>query len=181
MPSSRPRTSAVLSCHTAALLKRGALTAIGTISILAPIAEAQLNIDNTAGTYSINFDTSVSGVNNGTFNGSGFSPAPAAGQLDSDAWSATGSLDNGDLAFGGEASGSTNDYSRGMPATPPTSGGIYAFSGGSISGVGLGIQPTAADFSPGTVTLRLQNTTGSFLNGLTISYNVHVRNDGARG
>jgi hypothetical protein len=106
-------------------------------------------IDNTGGTYSINFDTTVPGVNNGGFDGSGFSPQPAVGQLDSDAWAVTGSLADGNLDFGATASGSTNDYSRGAPTTPPTSGGIYAFNGGSIVGSALGIQPTGDDFSPG--------------------------------
>jgi hypothetical protein len=139
---------------------------------------SQLAVGDLGATYTINFDDTVSGVNNGRFAGTGFEPEPAAGRLDSDAWALTGSLDDGNLNFG--ATALTGDYARLAPTAPQTSGGIYAFSGGSISGAALGIQPTADDFTPGTITLRIRNDTSSFISSFQLGYTVHVRNDQPR-
>ncbi len=137
----------------------------------------QLAIDNLSSTFTIDFDTSVAGANSGTFTGTGFQPAPTVGQLDSDAWAVTGFSD-GNLAFGGTFT--TGDYARGSSVDNVTTGGLYAFTGGSIIGSAIGIQPIAADFNPGTLTLRIQNATATPIVGFTLSYEIHVRNDQGR-
>ncbi|MBZ8181342.1 PFE-CTERM domain-containing protein [Oscillatoria salina] len=115
-------------------------------------------------------------INFNSFNGSGFSPNPTAGQLDSDDWAITG-LSDGNLTYGG--TGTTGDFARGTSTGGVTTGGIYAFDvgGGNIA---LGIQPVGADFTPGTITLRLENNTGNTINNLAISYDIFAYNDQPR-
>ncbi|NBD36582.1 MAG: hypothetical protein GVY30_11375, partial [Chloroflexi bacterium] len=96
-----------------------------------------------------------------TFDGSGFAPSPAAGQLDSDAWSVTG-LSDGDVGFGDTCSGDV-DCARGPSTGGVSTGGVYAFDVGSGDYI-LGIQPGGSDFTPGEFILKVQNTTGSTLN-----------------
>jgi len=59
------------------------------------------------------------------FNGSGFSPTPSAGQLDSNVIIANG-FSSGSLNFGG-TSPTTGDYARGIKGAGQSTGGIYAF------------------------------------------------------
>ena len=47
---------------------------------------AQLNVAATATNYTIDFDATVTDVNNGTYDGGGFVVAPAATDLDADAY-----------------------------------------------------------------------------------------------
>jgi autotransporter-associated beta strand protein len=143
-------------------------------------AHAQLNINNAASTYTIDFTNTVTGVNSGAFLGTGFQATPAAGQLDSDAWALTG-WSNGNLAFGGTQTTAAIDYTRGAATAAVSTGGMYAFSGGNITtGTALGFQPGGSDFAPGTLTLRAQNTTGLTISGFDFSYLLYVRNDQAR-
>ena len=128
---------------------------------------------NTA--YSINFDSTVSDVSNGQFTGAGFQSSPTAGQLDSDSWAATG-MSDGALAFGGTQTTAGTDYTRGTSAGNVVPGGFYAFTVGTGNNA-LGIQPGNADWTPGTLTLKIQNSTGKTVSSLIISYDIYVRND----
>lgn len=140
---------------------------------------AQLAISDITQSYLIDFESTVAGVNNGAFGGLGFTPgATNPGELDSNAWAITG-MSDGELAFGGTQTGA--DFARGATASAPTTGGIYAFSSGSIQGVAFGFQPGGNDMTPGTVTLRIQNNTASQITGFTLDYVVHARNNEARG
>jgi hypothetical protein len=118
-----------------------------------------------------------------SFTGAGFSATPAAGQLDSDDWSVvlsnTSSVGFGETATSGAFALGPNEGSVGT-------GGIYAFdassgahavSGGSVM---LGVQPTAADFTPGSFTLRVQNGTGREVPFWDIEYDIYVLNDQGR-
>jgi hypothetical protein len=110
------------------------------------------------------------------FDGSGFDPAPSAGQLDGDDWAATGFSD-GDRAFGDVDT--TGDYAKGTTTGDIFSGGIYALdNGGNIS---LMIQPTGSDWTPGTLTLRLQNNTGGSISQLDVAYDIVINNNEGRG
>ena len=131
----------------------------------------------TATAYNITFGATVSGVSNGAYTGAGFQATPTAGQLDSDAWAVTGWSD-GALAFGG--TNTTGDYARGASAVAVTTGGFYNFTASPISASSLGIQPGGSDWAPGTVTLRIQNTTGGTLTSFDVAYKLYVRNDQAR-
>ncbi len=125
--------------------------------------------------HTINFDTTTDQVNNGPFTGIGFDLNPAAGQLNANAWSVRG-LADGDLVLGGI---NTNPgFQRGSSNGSVSAGGVYSF----ITPAGnaaLGIQPTANDFNPGSVTLRMQNQTSAPITSLNIGYKVYVYNDQA--
>lgn len=140
--------------------------------ILPTTTSAQLSLSTNGATVTINFDNTLSGVNNGTFNGSGFQPSPSAGQLDSDAWAMTGWSD-GSLAFGGtKASG---DFARNATTAAVVTGGVYAHD--TLSSRRLMIQPSGGDWAPGTLTLRIQNNLGTPLRQIDIAYDLFIRND----
>jgi len=56
-----------------------------------PVEGLQLSTANT--NYIIDFDNTVANVNNGQFNGTGFTTSPAVGQLNSNAWATEGMSD----------------------------------------------------------------------------------------
>jgi len=107
------------------------------------------------------------------FDGSGFAPAPAAGQLDSDTWRVKG-LSEGDMMFGDTKT--SGDFARGSSMGGVTTGGVYSFDVGGGNTV-LGVQPGGSDFAPGDFTLKIQNNTGSTITELEISYDIYVYND----
>ncbi len=139
-------------------------------------AWAQLELNSSGTTYTIDFETTVSGVANGSFTGAGFLPTPGTGQLDSDAWEVLECSD-GDINFG--STGTSGDYARGYSLGGETTGGIYSFE--VLPGdTALGFQPSGADLTPGSITLRLENTTGSMITRLTIDYLQYIYNDQPR-
>jgi len=115
-----------------------------------------------------------------TFDGTGFAPEPAAGQLDSDDWSVTLSAPNGILDFGGTAGGPNSDFSRGVGMAGVEEPGIWAFDVDGAGLLGLGIQPTLTVFTPGQVALRLVNNTGADVTEIRVEYTLWVNNDEAR-
>ncbi|HEY5552929.1 MAG TPA: PEP-CTERM sorting domain-containing protein [Opitutaceae bacterium] len=119
----------------------------------------------------ITFDSSVDGATSGQFAGTGFSPTPSSGQLDSDAWAFTG-MSDGSVAFGGTAT--TGDFARGSVAAAQTTGGLFAFG---TTDRQLMIQPGATDWTPGTLTLRAVNGLGTDTTSISVSYDLFVRND----
>lgn len=139
------------------------------------LAISQLSITG-SGSFTIDFDNTVSGVNNGQFAGSGFNITPVSGQLNSNAWRATGFSD-GNGTFGGIHT--SGDFARGSSSGGITTGGAYAFET-STGDYCLGIQPGGSDFTPGEFTLRLQNNSGSTINQLDIAYEIKVFNDETR-
>jgi len=148
------------------------------LTILLPYnLQAQLSITATSTDYIIDFDTDLSGVNKDQYSGAGFeSSTSTSGQLDSEAWASTG-MSDGDLGFGG--SGTGGDYARGTSTGGVTTGGFYAFEVVS-SDYSFGIQPGGSDWAPGTITLRIQNNTGTTITTLDITYDIYVLNNEAR-
>ena len=138
-------------------------------------AFGQLSITSTGTPFTIDFDSTVPGVNNEPFDGSGFAPTSllSNGQLSSDAFSITG-LSDGNLAFEGTAT--SGDFARGPSTGGVTTGGIYAFEV-STGNFTLGFQPSAADLIPGEFILRFQNNTGNDANSLLIEYLIWFNND----
>jgi|GEM_PF-1088584 len=124
----------------------------------------------------INFDTTVDGVNNDAFQGDGLAPIAEIGQLSSRAWAFSGFSD-GAIAFGA-TSPEDSDYDQGVSSGGTTDTGLYAFET-QPDNSSLGIQPGTGDFAPGTVTLKFQNRTGSTVTALNIGYKVYVYNDQA--
>ncbi|WP_431157749.1 T9SS type A sorting domain-containing protein [Winogradskyella poriferorum] len=139
-------------------------------------SHSQLQITATDTEFTIDFDSTVSDVSNGAFDASGFTPTPATGQLDSDAWAIAGFSD-GSLAFGG--SNITGDFARGTSTGGKTTGGIYAFET-STGNYSFGIQPGGSDFTPGTITLKTQNQTGSTVTSVNIEYLLNAFNNEER-
>lgn len=140
---------------------------IGVSLLWARSAAAQVSIGAT--TTTIDFTN---------FAATGFASSPTGSQLDSDAWAIAGFSD-GDLAFGGMSV--AGDLARGLSQGGVTTAGIYAFdvdNGGGGIDAALGFQPTATEFTPGTITLRLVNNTGGTLTKFNVSYEIHVYNNG---
>lgn len=132
----------------------------------------QISAVNTVNT--INFDTSVDGVNAETFQGDGFSTIATSGLLNSNAWAING-FSSGNLGFGVNSAEDT-DFDRGTSDVPGSDGGIYAYETSSDN-FSLGLQSAPGDFTPGNVTLRFQNQTGTTLNSINIGYKVYVYNN----
>ncbi len=137
------------------------------------ILSGQLSIVDSTSTYTIDFDGSMSGVNEGVFQGNGFSTAPSYGQLSTLAWEIEGFTD-GDKPFGMNIS--AGDYARGESAGGVTTGGLYSFDVGN-GNKALGFQPTAGDFTPGTLTLKVENHSSSVVHSLAIDYIIYALND----
>ncbi len=142
---------------------------IAALLIYCSIAFCQLNIDQTNKTFIIDFND---------FNGSGFCPIPAAGQLSSNTWSIKG-LSDGNLNFGDTKVTAATDFTRGIHNGLAGTGGVYAFNTG--NNIILGVQPIGSDFTPGSFTLKLHNTTPDTIKSLFISYDIFSMNDQGRG
>ncbi|MFW6292192.1 MAG: hypothetical protein ACOC7V_07660 [Spirochaetota bacterium] len=99
----------------------------------------------------IDFQNATEGVVAAGFDGSGAMQEPGPGQLDADVWEVLGFSD-GDRLFGEEST--TGDHARGTSAGGVSTGGLYAFTV-EDGNVALGVQPTAGDFAPGSITLRV--------------------------
>ena len=123
--------------------------------------------------YTIDFDNTVAGINNGAFTGTGIAPAPTVGQLNSGGIRITGFSD-GDSSFGDTKT--TGDFARGTSTGVASAGtgGLYAFNvaNGGTANRALGIKPSGNDFTPGTVSLRLVNRTGAPITEISVSYEV---------
>lgn len=142
-------------------------------------AQAQLAFNGSLS--KITFDASVLGVGVGPFLGGGFSPVPAAGQLDSDAWSVVAGGAAGEFVVFGGTTGSGTALGRGGAGGGVVTGGVWAFDVDPTATVdrALGVQPNDTLFTPGYITLRIQNKTGDTLTSLTVGYDVYLRNDQA--
>jgi len=115
------------------------------------------------------------------FTGAGFAPTPGAGQLDSDFWTVTGMSDNANPGFG--FTSATGDFARGIIGTNnPTTGGVYSLSSAASPtfGAALVLQPGGSDVDPGSITLRIQNTTGAALSDIHVSFDWLTRNNEGR-
>lgn len=139
-----------------------------------PVLGWQITATNTD--FVIDFDTTISGVNEGQYAGTGFEPAPTTGRLNSNAFATIG-MSDGSTNFGDSAV--TGDFARGTSAGGVTQGGFYAFEV-APGNHAFGWQATGNDFAPGNVTLRLQNQTGTAIETLRLTYTVYVYNDQGR-
>lgn len=149
--------------------------------LLSAFSWGQVQLSEGTPSQTIDFSSTITGVSNGAFTGTGFQATPLAGQLDSDAWAVTG-WNNGNLVFGATRTTVNTDYTRGASATAVTTGGFYAYTGTPHSAANpcLMAQPGGSDFAPGTLTLRIQNNGSGFMTQVDVSYNLFVRNDQGR-
>ena len=109
------------------------------------------------------------------FTGSGFDPAPAAGQLDSDYWVVRG-VSDGDSDFGDSLN--SGDYAEGTSFGGEADGGVWAFDVGAT--VVLGANLTDSDFTPGSFVLRVRNDTGQTIEDFDITSTIWTLNNGNR-
>jgi len=110
------------------------------------------------------------------FAGSGFAPAPVAGQFDSDDYIVAG-LSDGSLVFGD--TGTTGDFARGLTdGTGETTGGVYALDR-DFGDMAVWFQPSGSDLTPGEFTVRITNT-GAASDSFSLAYDLLVLNDQAR-
>ena len=142
------------------------------LSIVSINCIAQLSI-STAGTpVVIDFENTISGVNNGNFDGSGLQTSPGTGELDSDAWAIEG-LSDGDITYGDNST--TGDYAKGISTGGEFSGGLYAWD---ISGdTAIGFQPTGGDWTPGNLTLKVEKNTGGALGSVALFFSLFINYD----
>lgn len=107
------------------------------------------------------------------YEGAGFQPGGGGGTLNSDIWAAEG-FSTGSVDFGGTAT--SGDLARGIAGLGTvTTGGIYALV--SPTPTHIWIQPTTDDFTPGSITARLQNNTAINIGQLAINYTAYALND----
>lgn len=135
---------------------------------------AQLNVTALNTPHLVDFDNTVAGVNHLQWGGGVFG-SNVGSMLNSGAWAFDGFSD-GPVNFGG--SGTSGDYYHNPTTGLPTSGGLYPFGiGGVYANRVLGIRPSSHDFTPGSITLRLINTTGGTIDQVSIAYDICIRND----
>ena len=124
-------------------------------------------------------DATIQTINFNNFDGSGLSPGSASGALNSNDWRINGFSDQLVTEFGGTYT--TGDFARGTVSAAVSEGGLWAVQlAASPLDRGLIIQPTGPDFTPGTITLRLQNNSDNVIESFQIGYNIIVRNDQGR-
>lgn len=155
------------------------LAALAMLSLGLTAAQADVVISSLGTPTLIDFDNTVAGSNSGTFTGSGLDPVVTGGRLDSNSWQISG-LSDGDTTFGGTFT--TGDFARGVSEGMVTTGGIYSFDtdpSGLVDRM-LGVQPGGSDFTPGSITLRLQNNTGTTVSDFDINYEIWYWNDQSR-
>lgn len=140
---------------------------------------AQLSLTATNTAVVINFTDAVSGVNAANLastSGSAFMAAsPASGQLDADAWAIVG-----DGATSGAAATFPGSYNANFNTTTNASSNTGWGASNISSNREIAIFPSGSQATPGSLTLRIQNNTGSTLTSLDISYSVRAYNDQAR-
>ncbi len=143
------------------------------IAALNQYLHAQLSITTLDSVFTVNFDSTLTGVNRDEFSGLGFAANPVSGQIDSDGLIVTG-MSDGDLNFGD--SGTLDDFAQGSSDGGVSTGGVYAFRV-STQNSALGFQSTESDWTPGGLILKVTNSAGAKLNTLDISYRIYTYND----
>jgi hypothetical protein len=138
----------------------------------APISGWQVQALETR--YVITFDDPILGVVAGPLSGTGMSPNPQIGQLDSRAWRINGMSDQPQTQF--EEIYELGDFARGTSQGGISTGGLWAFEVAS-GNMALGVQPITNDFNPGSITLRVENKTGQMIDAIQIGYTFYEFND----
>ena len=163
-------------------MKNKPLFLILTLFATLQFTYAQVSITNALPSATVNFSNSMQtsvGTNPSTaYTGAGFQPDPTvAGRLNSNAWEVKG-WSFGNCLFGGVQT--VDDFGRGSVSGGVITPGMYAYTDlpATVANPAMMIQPGAADFNPGTITLRIKNTDATAnLTQIAIDYNVFVRND----
>jgi len=132
----------------------------------------QITTTNTA--FFVDFDNTANNVNNGQFAGVNLNPNPQPGDLNSNAIAIDGSSGTAAASFGGTITTGGGTSTGGV-----SSGNFFAFEH-STGNRALGVQPTGTFWSPGSITLRVQNKTGGVLSSLSLAYKIFELNNEGR-
>ncbi|MDD3893352.1 MAG: hypothetical protein PHE03_13760, partial [Bacteroidales bacterium] len=153
-------------------MKKTFLFLLALIAFWGLQVNGQWSVTNVATDFTIDFDNTVAGVNQGAFAGAGFAATPSNGQLNTNAWAAIAGtktkdfgVENSDIVFG-----------QGSSTGEVTAGGIHAFEV-ETGNMAFGIQPSGSVFKTGYIALKMQNNTGSDVNSVDFSYDVWELND----
>jgi Secretion system C-terminal sorting domain len=149
-------------------LNPAATTTVTTL----PLPPSGLQVTATNQVFKIDFDNTVANTNVGSFNGNNINTGAASGSLNSNAWSISGVSATAAATFGGTTTGTLGVINGGTTS----SGNFFAMNIGT-GNVALGVQPTGAYFSPGNITLKIQNKTGVPITNLDLSNILYVVND----
>lgn len=152
------------------------LSILLSMLIISFCSYGQLIINNANEFYTVDFDNTIQGVNNGSFAGTGFSTTPSDGQLNANAWAVIGTSE-GDKDF--EENADDGVFAKGIPDPTMDEPGIYAVEL-DVDNMGIGIMASDDDFTPGYIALKIQNNTGVNALGITMSYDIYYVNDGDR-
>gem|GEM_PF-5684965 len=136
---------------------------------------AQLSVQAINSPYLIDFDNSVSGVNQNQWNGGLFN-LNVGSFLNSNAWEIVGFSDG--VANYGDVNIAPGDFYNSPTSNFPLIGGLWPFGvGGVWNNRVLGIRPSSEDFTDGTITLRITNATMDTIEQVRIEYDIFSRND----
>lgn len=139
-------------------------------TLIPPPEGLQLLAENTG--YTIDFDNTVSGVNNGSFSG-GANTSPATGNLNSNSWYfSTNTIPAAIPTFGS----SYTSMSQANPGVTTASGNNFSMNI-APGNQALAVQPTGSNYTPGSIILKVQNKTGVPLTKLSLGFNLYVYND----
>ncbi|MEI6576035.1 MAG: hypothetical protein WCO63_07665, partial [Bacteroidota bacterium] len=158
-------------------MKKKIFPGVILLVLLGQMAKAQLSIIQTSYDYTIDFDQSMTGINNGALTSSSGMPLmgnPAAtGQLESEAWEIA--ADGANPLTPASFVSTTNSGFNTLISAGQASYGWGAWALGNNHA--LAVLPAGNSATPGSITLRLQNNTGFLLTTLAICYKLGVFND----
>ncbi|MDY0324169.1 MAG: fibronectin type III domain-containing protein, partial [Candidatus Carbobacillus sp.] len=153
-------------------MKKTFLLLLAFIAFWGLQVNGQWSVTNVATDFTIDFDNTVAGVNQGAFAGTGFAITPSDGQLNTNTWAAFAGAKTKD--FGVESTDVV--FKQGSSTGGVASGGVYAFEV-ETDNVAFGIQPSGTVFSTGYIALKMQNNTGADVNSVDFSYDIWELND----
>ncbi len=145
--------------------------------------KAQLSLTAASTTYTIDFQTTIPGVNvdafSSTITTAFIATPPASGQLDANGWAFVkdGAVDSVAVTFPG--SGVADFTALTVPGGASTLVGWGSWNIASQSSFAM--LPSGSNGTPGTLTLKITNNTGTTLTQMDISYYIAAYNDQPRG
>lgn len=138
---------------------------------------SQLSITAVKTTFTVDFNTTVSGVNNNTFTapmGGVATAIPSPGALDRDAFQISSSAGT---SFNWPASPVDITEGKGASVGGAVSPGIYGYISDATNYL-LGVNPDDSNFTPGAIILRVQNNSGDPITQFDVDYTAYAYDGG---
>ena len=147
-------------------LKMKKLTTI--LAVFAIVSSrAQLDVSQTDTQYLIDFETTLPGINTGTYTGAGFDAQPQNGQIDSDGLIYSGMQNPAAVSWGGTAT--TGEAASGISGGGRKKTGFGAYNTGD-GNTAFGWHSKKNEFDPGIIKLKIVNNTGRTAKHLAVGY-----------